>query len=225
MRYEKIIKATFISRPNRFLAKVNIEGNEVTVHVKNTGRLRELLIPGAEVILADGHNPARKTKYDLIAVRKDGFWVNIDSQAPNLAVKEWLEKRLLSKEDFVRSEKTFGNSRFDIYLESQGRKAFMEVKGVTLEVDGKALFPDAPTERGVKHVEELMHCISEGYDAFLFFVIQRKGITSFSPHRERHPEFADVLLRAQNAGVKILAFDCLVTENTMLIDGEIPVIL
>ncbi len=224
MKYEHTEKAIFLERPNRFIAYVNLDGRTETVHVKNTGRCKELLIPGTEIILEKSGNPARKTKYDLISVRKGNRWINMDSQIPNKAAEEWLLKGSLFPEEIqIRREKTFGNSRFDLYVESSRRKAFMEVKGVTLEENNIARFPDAPTQRGLKHVEELTHCIRDGYEAYLLFVIQMKGITCFEPNWNTHPEFGEALIDAQNAGVKLLAYDCFVTENLMEIRDPVPI--
>lgn len=224
MKYEHTEKAIFLERPNRFIAYVNLDGRTETVHVKNTGRCKELLIPGTEIILEKSRNPARKTKYDLISVRKGNRWINMDSQIPNKAAEEWLLKGSLFPEEIqIRREKTFGNSRFDLYVESSQRKAFMEVKGVTLEENNIARFPDAPTQRGLKHVEELTHCIRDGYEAYLLFVIQMKGITCFEPNWNTHPEFGEALIDAQNAGVKLLAYDCFVTENLMEIRDPVPI--
>lgn len=224
MKYEHTEKAIFLERPNRFIAYVNLDGRTETVHVKNTGRCKELLIPGTEIILEKSGNPARKTKYDLISVRKGNRWINMDSQIPNKAAEEWLLKDSLFPEEIqIRREKTFGNSRFDLYVESSRRKAFMEVKGVTLEENNIARFPDAPTQRGLKHVEELTHCIRDGYEAYLLFVIQMKGITCFEPNWNTHPEFGEALIDAQNAGVKLLAYDCFVTENLMEIRDPVPI--
>lgn len=224
MKYEHTEKAIFLERPNRFIAYVNLDGRTETVHVKNTGRCKELLIPGTEIILEKSRNPARKTKYDLISVRKGNRWINMDSQIPNKAAEEWLLKGSLFPEEIqIRREKTFGNSRFDLYVESSRRKAFMEVKGVTLEENNIARFPDAPTQRGLKHVEELTHCIRDGYEAYLLFVIQMKGITCFEPNWNTHPEFGEALIDAQNAGVKLLAYDCFVTENLMEIRDPVTI--
>lgn len=224
MKYEHTEKAIFLERPNRFIAYVNLDGRTETVHVKNTGRCKELLIPGTEIILEKSGNPARKTKYDLISVRKGNRWINMDSQIPNKAAEEWLLKGSLFPEEIqIRREKTFGNSRFDLYVESSRRKAFMEIKGVTLEENNIARFPDAPTQRGLKHVEELTHCIRDGYEAYLLFVIQMKGITCFEPNWNTHPEFGEALIDAQNTGVKLLAYDCFVTENLMEIRDPVPI--
>lgn len=224
MKYEHTVRAQFINRPNRFIANVELDGKEETVHVKNTGRCKELLIPGREVILEESGNPERKTKYDLICVNKNGRWINMDSQIPNKAAKEWICGGGLFREPVeVKTEKTYGNSRFDLYVESKCRKAFIEVKGVTLEEDDVARFPDAPTLRGVKHMEELIRCMQDGYEAYLLFVIQMKNIRRFEPNWETHREFGETLCKAKKAGVHILAYDCLVTEDTIIIQDPVPV--
>ena len=226
MKYENIEQAVFQNRPNRFIAQVELQGQTETVHVKNTGRCKELLIPGVPVILERSSNPARKTKYDLICVNKSGRWINMDSQVPNKAAAEWIRNGGLFPEKVtVRTEKTYGNSRFDIYVESEQRKAFIEVKGVTLEDNNIARFPDAPTQRGVKHVEELIHCMEDGYEAYLLFVIQMKGIIRFEPNWNTHPAFGEALQRAQKAGVRLIARDCLVTEDTIEIQDPVEICL
>ena len=224
MRYKETEKAVFLKRPNRFIAEVEIQGKRETVHVKNTGRCKELLIPGTEVILEKSGNPNRKTKYNLICVNKQGRLINMDSQIPNKAAEEWIKKGgLFPEEVTIRPEKKYGNSRFDLYVESPLRRAFVEVKGVTLEEDNVVRFPDAPTLRGIKHVEELIHCMEEGYEAYLLLVIQMKGVKKFMPNWDTQPEFGQALIKAEKAGVKILARDCLVTEDTIEIQEEVPV--
>lgn len=232
MKYRNIVKGVFLSRPNRFIAKVLVDGSEETVHVKNTGRCRELLQSGVTVYLEKSSNPNRKTAFDLVAVekRREGktdLLVNMDSQIPNAAAFEWLsgENPLFSKNAKIRREVTFGDSRFDLYVEDGERKAFVEVKGVTLEFDGLALFPDAPTERGVKHIMELIKAKETGYETYLLFVIQMKEILAFAPHREMHPDFAEALRYAADKGVNIIAMDCIVTEDSMVIDKEVEVLL
>lgn len=226
MKYRNITKGKFLSRPNRFIAQVELQGQVETVHVKNTGRCRELLIPGVEVILEKSDNPSRKTGYDLIAVNKKGNWINMDSQIPNKAAEEWLMKgELFPEEITVHREKTYGNSRFDLYVESPCRKVFLEVKGVTLEEDGIARFPDAPTKRGVKHIQELIHCLEDGYEAYLLFVIQMKGIQRFEPNWKTHPQLGEALIQAREAGVKLLAYDCLVTEDSIVVENPVPILL
>ncbi|BEI61288.1 DNA/RNA nuclease SfsA [Blautia luti] len=224
MKYENTKRAVFLDRPNRFIAHVDLNGQTETVHVKNTGRCKELLIPGTEVILEESVNPARKTKYDLICVNKSGRWINMDSQVPNKAAAEWIRAgRLFPEEVTLKTEKVYGNSRFDIYVESPCRKAFIEVKGVTLEENDIARFPDAPTQRGVKHVEELIRCQEDGYEAYLLFVIQMKGIREFEPNWSTHPQFGEVLQKAQNAGVHLLAYDCLIREDYIEIQDPVPI--
>ena len=224
MKYENTKRAVFLDRPNRFIAHVDLNGQTETVHVKNTGRCKELLIPGTEVILEESVNPARKTKYDLICVNKSGRWINMDSQVPNRAAAEWIRAgRLFPEEVTLKTEKVYGNSRFDIYVESPCRKAFIEVKGVTLEENDIARFPDAPTQRGVKHVEELIRCQEDGYEAYLLFVIQMKGIREFEPNWSTHPQFGEVLQKAQNAGVHLLAYDCLIREDYIEIQDPVPI--
>lgn len=232
VQYQKVIAATFLRRPNRFIAQVMIGGAEETVHVKNTGRCAELLVAGRRVYLAEApEHSSRKTKYDLVAVekRREGLsplLINMDSQLPNHAAVEWLKKgTLFSPQAVIRQEKFYGDSRFDCYIEDGDRRAFLEVKGVTLEKDGIALFPDAPTERGVKHIRGLMDCVKEGYEAYILFVIQMKGVTAFRPNDAMHPAFGAALREAQAAGVKLLAVDCKVTPDFMCIDQEVPVIL
>ena len=217
MKYHHIIKATFLSRPNRFIAKVAIDGAEETVHVKNTGRCRELLKPGATVYLERAANPDRKTKYDLVAVVKDtGVLFNIDSQAPNAAVKEWLEGQ---NYDRVQPEYRYGDSRIDFYMERDGEKTLMEVKGCTLEFDGIGYFPDAPTERGTKHLRELTRAVREGYRAIAAFVIQMAGVEEVRPNEETDPAFARAFEEAREAGVEILFLKCRVEPDEMVITG------
>ena len=220
MKYQNTVPAEFISRPNRFVAEVEIHGQRETVHVKNTGRCKELLLPGAKVILAGSDNPGRKTKYDLIAVYKPGLGlVNIDSQAPNAVVMEWLETKpaLLPGITKIKPEFVYGSSRFDFYLERGERKILMEVKGCTLEIDSVGYFPDAPTQRGVKHLNELARAVSEGYECFLAFVIAMPGITKVLPNIATHPQFGEALYAAEKAGVKILYMPCAVEEDSLKI--------
>lgn len=223
MTYGNVREGRFISRPNRFIAKIELDGREETVHVKNTGRCRELLVPGCRVIVEKSLSPARKTAFDLIAVYKERegkppLLVNMDSQTPNKAALEWIKGGLFSHDAAVYPEKTFGASRFDLYIEDCGRKAFVEVKGVTLEQEGVVLFPDAPTERGVKHLRELITAAERGYEAYILFVVQMKDVHIFRPNRATHPEFADALRAAADAGVRVLAVDCIVTPDSMVID-------
>ena len=206
MKYQNITKGIFVDHPNRFTAHVNVEGNRETVHVKNTGRCRELLLPGAEVWLTAPQTTGRKTKYDLIAVRKsNGLLVNVDSQAPNAVVREWLEKQ---QYDLIKPEYRYGDSRIDFYLEKKTEKTLMEVKGCTLEMDGIGYFPDAPTERGVKHLHELAKAVRAGYQAVLSFAIQMEGITEVRPNIQTHPEFGAALEEAKAAGVQVLFLPC-----------------
>lgn len=224
MKYQNMVEGKFLDRPNRFIAHVEIEGKKETVHVKNTGRCRELLTPGATVYLEKGTNPDRKTAYDLISVRKGERLINMDSQAPNKAVHSLLlKKKLFEDLVLVRPETTYGSSRFDFYIETKTDKHFMEVKGVTLEENGVMRFPDAPSERAVKHVDELIKAVSDGYKAYILFVIQMKGAKYFTPNRKMHPEFAAALERAEQAGVNILAYDCHVTKDSMEIAEPVEV--
>ena len=227
MKYNNIVEGRFIERPNRFIAKVEIGKVTETVHVKNTGRCRELLVKGTTVYLEKSNNPERKTGYDLIAVLKNGkTLINMDSQIPNAVTEEWLRKgNLFSKDAVIRREVTHNKSRFDFYIEEGGRKIFLEVKGCTLETDGIARFPDAPTERGVKHINELIDCVNEGFEAYILFVIQMKGIKHFEPNDKTHSAFGDALRNAESKGVNILAYDCNVTKDTIEIDKEIKVLL
>lgn len=224
MRYPNIVKGSFISRPNRFIARVMLNGHEETVHVKNTGRCKELLVPGATVYLQHFPHSTRKTAYDLIAVEKGSLLINMDSQAPNKVVGEWLKAtEPFGPITYLKPEYTHGDSRFDFYLEMNERKLFLEVKGVTLENEGVVRFPDAPTERGVKHLKGLIQAIQEGYEAAVIFVIQFTGGKYFEPNWDTHPEFGDALRDAQTAGVKIIARECSVTSEELIITGEIPV--
>ncbi len=226
MHYRELQEGIFIKRPNRFLAHVNTLGQEEICHVKNTGRLRELLVPGAPVLLEPADHPRRKTKYSLICVKKDGRWVNIDSQVPNQVAEEFfLSGGMLPDVTKVQRERTYGNSRFDLYVETKTESWFYEVKGVTLLSGDTALFPDAPTKRGLKHVEELIRCRQDGYRTGMLFVIQRKGAARFSPFEERQPEFAAALRRARDAGVEIHAVDCLVDRTGITADAFVPVVL
>lgn len=229
MRYDNITRAVFRSRPNRFIAEVDIDGQKETVHVKNTGRCRELLIPGCEVWLTAPGTPGRKTKYDLIAVRKsNGVLFNIDSQAPNKVVAEWLQRQDFSE---VIPEYTYRDSRVDFYMEKdtgglQPQRYLMEVKGCTLEIDGIGYFPDAPTQRGVKHIRELIRAKESGYRASLAFVIQMDGITEVRPNTDTHPEFGAAMEEAKASGVAVIFFTCHVEPDLLEItscrfEGEI----
>ena len=226
MKYQNIVSGKFISRPNRFIAHVEINGIEQVVHVKNTGRCKELLIPGATVYLEKSANPARATAYDLIAVQKGGKLINMDSQIPNKVVEEWLKKKTFFHDlVLIRPETKFGNSRFDFYLETLQEKIFVEVKGVTLEEKGVVRFPDAPSERAVKHVEELIQAKKEGYRVIVFFVIQMEGAKYFTPNRDTHPEFADALEKAVAAGVEVYAYDSYVTPEEITLSKEVQIII
>jgi len=224
MKYQDVVEGKFVDRPNRFIAHVEINGKIETVHVKNTGRCRELLLPAATVYLERSKAAGRKTEYDLIAVQKAHRIVNMDSQAPNKVVEEWLlTGALFTDLVFVRPETVYGKSRFDFYLETKDQKIFMEVKGVTLEEDNVLRFPDAPSERAVKHLEELVQARKEGYETYVVFVIQMKGADYFEPNYKMHPEFAKALEQAAGAGVKVLAYDCRVKPDEMWIDEPVRV--
>lgn len=219
MKYGNVCRAVFLERLNRFVARVNLEGKAETVHVKNTGRLKELLIPGSEVWLARSGNPERKTRFDLIAVRKkSGMLFNIDSQAANTVTMEWL---LRQSWDEIHPEYTFGSSRVDFFMRRDGVKYLMEVKGCTLERDGVGFFPDAPTERGTKHIRELISAAEEGYTAALAFVIQMDGIYEVRPNRDTDPAFADAMEDAARRGVKILFLPCHVEPDSLTVTCEI----
>ena len=213
MQYQNVRQGRFLSRPNRFIAQVELDGRTETVHVKNTGRCRELLVPGTAVYLEESGNPARKTRYDLIAVEKGDLLINMDAQAPNQVLRERAEGGGFQPGlTLLRPETTWGKSRFDFYWEAEGgRRGFVEVKGVTLEENGHARFPAAPTERGVKHLEELVRCQTEGYEAAVCFVIQMSGMVDFAPNDVTHPAFGEALRRAAAAGVTVLARGCPVT--------------
>lgn len=231
MRYQNIHKATFLARPNRFIARVLLEGEELTVHVKNTGRCRELLVPGCTVYLEKSSNPARKTAFDLVAVEKGARLINMDSQAPNKLFGEWAKAgHFVPGLSLLRPETAWGRSRFDFYWEAGERagaepvrKGFVEVKGCTLEEDGWTYFPDAPTERGVKHLEELIRAREEGYEAAVFFVIQMAGAQGFSPNDRTHPAFGEALRRADAAGVDVLAYGCDVAPGEVYITEKVPI--
>ena len=226
MIYERIQKGRFLKRPNRFIAKIEINGKEETVHVKNTGRCAELLVPGAEVFVRKSESAGRKTGWDLISVRKADRLINMDSQVTNKVVQEWIEAgRWFKDVKIVRPEVTYKNSRFDLYVEYEEKKAFIEVKGVTLEEEGVVKFPDAPSERAVKHLKELEEAVQDGYEAYVFFVVQMKGVRYFTPNRRTHKEFADVLAEAAETGVQVIATDCFVTEDSIAIADEVPVVL
>lgn len=244
MRYANVVPAKFISRPNRFIAHVEVDGVDTVVHVKNTGRCKELLVPGCTVYLEKSSNPERKTPYDLIAVEKGKLLINMDSQAPNKVALEWIRSHseIFPEITLLKPEFSYGNSRFDVYVEFRGvgrskaerarlHKMFIEVKGCTLEFDGHAKFPDAPTERGVKHLTELAEILRDGhvaddetpYECGILFLIQMKGCHKFSPNVATHPEFGAALRAAQDAGVRIFVYDCKVTPDSLIAD--VPVAL
>ena len=224
MKYSNIEQARFLERPNRFIAYVETDNGREICHVKNTGRCKELLPPGAVVYVERNDNPARKTKLDLIGVKKGSYLINMDSQAPNAAVKEWLmEGHLFSDQAKIYAEKTYGESRFDFYIEDGNRRAFMEVKGVTLEEDGICRFPDAPTERGIKHIKELVKCMEDGYEAYILFVIQMSPVKYLEPNDVTHKAFGDALREAAKAGVHVMARDCKITIDSMEIMNEVEV--
>ncbi len=226
MKYERISKGTFLERPNRFIAYAELDGKTEVIHVKNTGRCAELLIPGASIYVQESDNPARKTKWDLIGVEKGSRMINMDSQVPNLVVKEWIESgHLTSDIRMVRPETAYGNSRFDLYVETGSSRIFIEVKGVTLEEEGVVRFPDAPSDRAVKHLQELEKAVREGYEAYVFFVIQMKGVRYFTPNMDTHPAFCEALKSAKAAGVNILAYDCRVSGDQIEIADPVPVVL
>ncbi len=223
MKYNNIVKGIFISRPNRFIAKVEIEGTEHTVHVKNTGRCKELLIPGAAVYLQHWDNPKRKTAYDLIAVQKGEKLINMDSQAPNKVFYEWAVKQFPGAE--IKPEKTYKDSRFDCYINNNGEEMFVEVKGVTLEEKGHCRFPDAPTERGLKHIHSLTDSVNNGYKGIIFFVIQMEETDGFSPNYDTQPAFGEALKQARDAGVQLMAYNCKVTPDSLEILNPVEIIL
>ncbi len=228
MKYCKVCPAVFLERPNRFIALCQLNGETVKAHVKNTGRCRELLVPGAAVILEESENPSRKTRYSLIAVWKGAMLVNMDSQAPNKVLGEAMRQGfqlpgMTEPVQLLQGEKTYGDSRLDFYGETAAEKLWIEVKGVTLEENGCALFPDAPTSRGERHIRELIRAAKEGFAAYIVFVIQMQGVKSFSPNRRTHPAFAEALLEADRAGVHIAAYDCRVAPGEIRLDASVPI--
>lgn len=224
MRYDNIVEAKFIDRPNRFIANAITEDGPVVCHVKNTGRCRELLIPGARIFLRHCPSPARKTEYDLISVYKGGRLINMDAAAPNAAFLEYARAgHFLPDMTSIRPETVHGDSRFDFYCEAGAYRCFAEVKGVTLEEENTAYFPDAPTVRGVKHLRGLIRCVEEGYDAYAVFIVQMRGVRLFRPNRATHPEFADALRDAAAAGVHLMALGCDVTEDSMTIAEKVDI--
>lgn len=224
MQYREVCRGTFFKRPNRFIAHVDIEGRTEVCHVKNTGRCRELLTPGAVVYLEKSGNPQRKTQYDLIAVEKGELLINMDAQAPNRVFGEWAAEHWPGLRA-IRPEFTWEDSRFDFRLETEEGITFVEVKGVTLEENGEVRFPDAPTERGVKHLRGLQRAVEQGFGAAVCFVIQMKGVTHFRPNDLTHPAFGQALREASAAGVQVLAYDCVVTPDSLRMDAPVPVIL
>lgn len=226
MRYERMLEGKFLARPNRFIAEVEIDGNIEICHVKNTGRCKELLIPGVRVLVQKAENPERKTLYDLISVWKNGRLINMDSQAPNQVFLEWVkEEKYFQHISLLKPECKYKNSRFDVYLEADGKKHFVEVKGVTLEEDGVLMFPDAPTQRGAKHIKELIDAVSEGYGGHIFFVAQMEACKYFTPNRKTHQEFAEVLKEAKEKGVSVQCVNCRVAEDELKILDFVDVVL
>ena len=226
MKYKKVVEGIFRDRPNRFIAYVEVNGVTEVCHVKNTGRCKELLVSGVKVYLEESDNPDRKTKYDLISVYKGEKLFNIDSSAPNKVFGEWVKNSDYFKNvTLVKPEKKYGNSRFDFYIEAEDRKIYAEVKGVTLEKDGVLMFPDAPTERGVKHINELVECVKDGFDAYAVFVIQTDEAKYFTPNIETHKEFAVALKNALKNGVKVLCLTCNVTKDEISIKDQIDYII
>ena len=223
MKYGKMVEGTFLARPNRFIAHIEIDGKTEICHVKNTGRCRELLPPGAKVWCLDADSPTRKTRYDLIAVQKGERLINMDSQAPNAAAKEWLLAGGLGEIENLKAECKHGDSRFDFYFEKDGKPCFLEVKGVTLENDGVCAFPDAPTERGARHIRELTKLAQEGHGAYVLFVIQMEGVKYLHPNDATDKPFGEALRQAEKAGVQILAYDCKINENSMNIHEKVKV--
>lgn len=226
MRYGEVCAGRFLQRPNRFVAHVETPGGVQICHVKNTGRCRELLVPGARVYLERAAGEGRKTPFDLIAVEKGNLLINMDSQAPNRVFGEFAaEGRFMPGLTAIRREYTWGDSRFDFLLEDKDGPVFVEVKGCTLEEDGVARFPDAPTERGIKHLRGLQRAVEQGHRAAVVFVIQMKGVRHFCPNDATHAAFGEALRRAADAGVRVLAYDCVVTADSLKIDSPVPVIL
>ena len=223
MKYENMVSGTFLARPNRFIAHVEIDGAVEICHVKNTGRCRELLPVGARVYCQRASNPQRKTKYDLITVVKGSRLINMDSQAPNAAVGEWLRGGGLGAVEALRAESTYGISRFDFSFLRNGKRCYLEVKGVTLENEGVCAFPDAPTQRGAKHLRELTQAVADGCEAYVLFVIQMSNVRYLHPNDQTDPEFGKALRDAQAAGVRLLAMDCHVTEDTMTLRNPVDI--
>lgn len=227
MKYSNIVKGTFIDRPNRFIANVLIDGKVEKVHVKNTGRCKEILTKGTTVYLEKSNNPNRKTKYSLISAYKGRMLINIDSQVPNEVVYSSISSNKipeLTDVDLLKKEVKYNNSRFDLYYEKKGQKGFIEVKGVTLEIDGISMFPDAPTERGTKHILEMLKAKKGGYDNFIFFLIQMPDIKYFRPNEEMDPKFSETLIKAKEGGVNILAYNCRVTKDQIELANRVELL-
>lgn len=227
MKYSNIVKGTFIDRPNRFIANVLIDGKVEKVHVKNTGRCKEILTKGTTVYLEKSNNPNRKTKYSLISAYKGRMLINIDSQVPNEVVYSSISSNKipeLTDVDLLKKEVKYNNSRFDLYYEKKGQKGFIEVKGVTLEIDGISMFPDAPTERGTKHILEMLKAKKGGYDNFIFFLIQMPDIKYFRPNEEMDPKFSEALIKAKEGGVNILAYNCKVTKDQIELANRVELL-
>lgn len=226
MKYKNIVKGIFKSRPNRFIANVEINGEVEVCHVKNTGRCKELLINNAAVYLEKSNNPNRKTKYDLIAVEKGSRIINMDSQIPNKTFEQWLRSGELFKDiTLIKPETTYKNSRFDFYIEADNKKIFAEIKGVTLEENDIVKFPDAPTQRGIKHINELCCAVKDGYEAYVAFIVQMNNVKYFTPNYITHPEFGEALKKAGKCGVHLLALECEVTPDSIVAVKEISVVL
>jgi|GEM_PF-32404 len=224
--YSNIHKAIFLSRPNRFIANIEINGEEHICHVKNTGRCKELLIEGCTIYVKKHSNPNRKTNYSLISVLKGDKLINIDSQVPNKAVHKWLLQRNLFEDiEYIKPEYKYNNSRIDFFIKTKDKKILLEVKGATLEENGVVMFPDAPTERGINHINELIKAKKEGYETYIVFVIQMNTVKYFTPNDKTHPEFKDALLDAKDKGVNILAYDCYVTKESIAINNRCPIVL
>lgn len=226
MKYENIRRAKFISRPNRFIANIELDGRMEICHVKNTGRCKELLTYNADIFVQEFDSKIRKTNYDLISVYKGERLINMDSQVPNKVFGEWVKKSSMFENiKLIRPEQKYNNSRFDFYLKADDRKIFVEVKGVTLEEAGIVMFPDAPTERGLKHLNELSSCIDEGYEAYVVFIVQMKDVKYFTPNVKTHKEFADTLIEVRKKGVNIMALDCEVKEDSITAKDFVDIIL
>jgi sugar fermentation stimulation protein A len=228
LKYTNIVEGIFVNRPNRFIANVLIDGNLEKAHVKNTGRCKEILKEGIKVYLEKSNNPNRKTKYSLISAHKGNLLINIDSQVPNNVVANAISSnqvRELQNVDFLKREVSYGNSRFDIYYEKGDDKGFVEVKGVTLEVDGLSMFPDAPTKRGTKHVLELIKTVKEGYKSYIFFLIQIEGIGFFTPNEIMDKDFTKALLLAKKEGVNMLAYNSIITPNQISLGEKVRILI